>query len=163
MGFMDQYKRLEKLCKDALQDEKGVSAYLELMEKTPRGAAKVENWEADYKQLKHYRWMRNKIAHDPEHTEETMCKAADVKWLKAFCKRIAEQKDPVAQYQATRKRKPAQKQKAVPPQPYIENRTFAQLAQDTDKNEKAKKGWGWLVLVVVIAAAVVVLLQLFGK
>jgi hypothetical protein len=158
MGFMDAYKRLEKLCKDALQDEKGVSAYLELMEKTPRGAAKVENWEADYKQLKHYRWMRNKIAHDPEHTEETMCKSADEKWLKDFYKRIMEQTDPLALYRkATVRKKPTPKPK--PQQPYVENRTVAQYAAAPEK----KNGCIWFLIAGALAIAALVLAQIFLK
>jgi hypothetical protein len=158
MGFMDAYKRLEKLCRDSLNDDRGVSAYLELMEKTPRGAAKVENWEADYKQLKHYRWMRNKIAHDPGSTEENMCKAADLKWLKDFHKRIMEQTDPLALYRkVTVRKKPTPKPK--PQQPYVENRTVAQYAAAPEK----KNGCIWFLIAGALAIAALVLAQIFLK
>ena len=109
MGFMEAYKRLERLCRDSLQDDRGVSAYIDEMLKTPRGATVVDTWNADLKQLKHYRHLRNQIAHDPAYTED-MCSAADEKWLKAFYKRIVEGKDPLTLYRKAGK--VAKKQKS---------------------------------------------------
>ena len=104
VGFMDAYKRLEKLCRDLLQDDRGISAYIDRMLNTPRGASTVDGWDADLKRLKHYRWVRNQIAHNPDCTEENMCTIADEKWIKGFYKRMAAQKDPLSLYrQSSRK------------------------------------------------------------
>ena len=108
MGFMEAYKRLERLCRDSLQDDRGVSAYIDEMLNTPRGATVVDTWNADLKQLKHYRHLRNQIAHDPAYTED-MCSAADEKWLKAFYKRIVEGKDPLTLYRKAGKAAKRQK------------------------------------------------------
>lgn len=98
MGFIDEYKRLEKLCGEMFGNMHGVTAYIEEMQNTSRGAARVCGWEDDLRQLKHYRWVRNKIAHDPDCDEENMCSAEDVQWIAEFHTRIMEQNDPLALY-----------------------------------------------------------------
>ena len=65
MGFIDSYKHLEKLCGEILNDERKVSAYIDEMINTPRGVCLVRGWNEDLKKLKHYRWVRNQIVHEP--------------------------------------------------------------------------------------------------
>lgn len=72
MGFIDSYKHLEKLCGDMLQTQHGVSAYIAEMESTPNGSYWVQGWVEDLKCLKHYRWVRNQIVHDPNSSEENI-------------------------------------------------------------------------------------------
>ena len=81
MGFMDSYKHLEKLCGDMLQSQHGVSAYIAEMESTPNGSYRVQGWVEDLKYLKHYRWVRNQIVHDPNSSEENMCDLRDAQWI----------------------------------------------------------------------------------
>ena len=108
MGFIEAYKRLEKLCAEVLDDERRVSAYIDEMINTSRGAYFVRDWDEDLKQLKHYRWIRNQIVHDPCCSEENMCSDADTQWIVDFHARIMNQTDPLALYRkATR---PRQKQ-----------------------------------------------------
>ena len=61
MGFIDSYKHLEKLCGDMLQTQHGISAYIDDMENTPKGSYLVQGWDEDFKRLKHYRWIRNRM------------------------------------------------------------------------------------------------------
>lgn len=98
MGFMDSYKHLEKLCGEVMNDSRRISAYIDEMVNTPRGARYVQGWDEDLKQLKHYRWVRNQIVHDPQCTEDTMCNAFDVQWLQNFYTRIINRTDPLALY-----------------------------------------------------------------
>ena len=98
MGFIDEYKRLEKLCGDLLNDDRRISAYIEQMQANPCGAYYVKNWEADLKQLKHCRWIRNKIVHEPNCTEENMSTPLDTQWIVGFYSRILNQTDPLALY-----------------------------------------------------------------
>lgn len=65
MGFIDSYKQLEKLCGEIMGDERRVSAYIDEMTRIPNGSYYVKEWEEDLKKLKRYRWIRNKIVHDP--------------------------------------------------------------------------------------------------
>jgi hypothetical protein len=68
------------------------------MSQIPRGPIFVLGWDNDLKQLKHYRWIRNKIDHEPGYTEENMCKPADAEWLDGFYSRVLNQTDPLALY-----------------------------------------------------------------
>ena len=98
MGFMSSYKHLEKLCGEVMNDERKVSAYIDEMVKTPQGAGRVAGWNEDLKRLKHYRWVRNQIVHEPDCTEENMCDPEDARWLEDFYDRIKEREDPLALY-----------------------------------------------------------------
>lgn len=99
MGFIDSYKRLEKLCGDVMQCDRPVTAYIDAMKATPRGAYYVFGWESDLRRLKHYRWVRNQIVHEPDCTEETMCEVGDAAWINQFYERILTQTDPLALYE----------------------------------------------------------------
>lgn len=98
MNFLEAYKRLEKLCGEIMSDDRKVSAYIEDMENTLRGSQLVSDWDNDLKKLKHYRWVRNQIAHDPNCSEENMCNSADVQWIIDFHSRIMNQTDPLTLY-----------------------------------------------------------------
>ena len=104
MGFMSSYKHLEKLCGEVMNDERKVSAYIDEMVKTPQGAGRVAGWNEDLKRLKHYRWVRNQIVHEPDCTEENMCDPEDARWLEDFYDRIMEQEDPLALYRKATQR-----------------------------------------------------------
>ena len=75
---MNAYKHLEKLCGDILNDERRISAYIDEMAKISDGSTKVHNWDNDLKKLKHYRWIRNQIVHEPDCQEENICHPDDV-------------------------------------------------------------------------------------
>ena len=135
----------------------GVSAYIEEMINTPRGSYLVRGWDDDLKQLKHYRWVRNQIVHEPDCYEETMCEAGDDEWLDDFYERIINQTDPLAMYfQAT---KPHLVAKSA------QNHEPAQL-QYTDSKQpnrpkhKSKKVVRWIVFSIIVA---IVLLYLVLK
>ncbi|MBO5867622.1 MAG: hypothetical protein J6Q54_01780 [Oscillospiraceae bacterium] len=105
---MDAYKRLEKLCGELMRDDHGVSAYIKEMENTPKGTFLVSGWQTALKQLKHYKWIRNQIAHNVDCTEENMCSEEDTQWLCDFHARIMNQTDPLAMYRkALQPREPA--------------------------------------------------------
>ncbi len=98
MGFIDSYKQLEKLCGEVLNDDRRISAYIDEMINTPNGALYVSNWDKDLKKLKHYRWVRNKISHEPGCNELNMCEPDDEIWIDDFYMRIINQTDPLALY-----------------------------------------------------------------
>ena len=98
MGFLDSFKRLERLCRDVMADDRRVSAYIDEMIRLTDGSRRVSGWDRDLKQLKHYRWVRNQIVHDPDCSEENMCGPEDVRWIEDFHARIMNQTDPLAMY-----------------------------------------------------------------
>ncbi|MCR4693100.1 MAG: hypothetical protein K5664_04375 [Firmicutes bacterium] len=98
MGFIDSYKHLEKLSGEVLNDDRRLSAYIDEMANTPKGPRYVPSWNEDFKRLKHYRWVRNQISHEPNCNESNMCEHDDELWLDNFYERIMNQTDPLAQY-----------------------------------------------------------------
>lgn len=126
MSFMNSYKRLDKLCLEIYPHAKnGVSAYIEDMEQHPTAAYRIPNWEEDYKQLKHYRWVRNQISHTPDCEEDTMCTEEDIIWLENFYQCIMNQADPISQLVQSQH---AQKQSYIQPQLYSRNISPSQYA-----------------------------------
>lgn len=113
MGFMDSYKRLEKLCSELYGDHHGVTSYIDEMKSISNGAFYVRDWDDVLKQLKHYRWVRNQIVHNPGCTEENMCNDHDARWLDNFYSRIMSVNDPLALYRSAMRSKAAQKSKRV--------------------------------------------------
>ena len=47
MGFLDSYKRLEKLCGEVMNDDRRITAYIEEMNNTPMGSLHVSTWNED--------------------------------------------------------------------------------------------------------------------
>lgn len=106
MGFIESYKHLEKLCGEIMNNDRRISAYIDEMENTTRGTYLVPGWNDDLRQLKHYRWVRNQIAHEPDCTESNMCQPSDTIWLDNFHSRIMNQTDPLALYARATKPRP---------------------------------------------------------
>ena len=109
MSFIDSYKRLEKLCSDAYGEKHGISAYIDKMTAIHDGQFTVSGWNADLKMLKHCRWARNRIVHDPGCTEANTCDSGDEEWLIDFYKRMLVGKDPLALYRKAKAPKPKPK------------------------------------------------------
>ena len=98
MGFMEAYKRLDRLCADVMKNGRGISAYIEEMSRIPGAVWRVPGWENDLKKLKNYRWIRNQIAHETDCDERNMCSDEDERWLEDFHQRIMKGTDPLTQY-----------------------------------------------------------------
>ena len=157
MEFINSYKRLEKLCNEIYDSNHGISAYIDDMARLTSASFYVFNWNDDLKQLKHYRWIRNQIAHEPNCTEENMCEYGDAQWIDDFYDRIMNQSDPLAMYR-----------KATRPQPVVksaQNHESAQLQytyskQPSQPKHKSKKVVRWIVFSIIVA---IVLLYLVLK
>lgn len=93
--FLRKYKELDNLCKDLLNSEKGVSSYIESMEQCVY-SRKIDGWKEDYRNLKKYRYMRNRIVHENNVDEETLCSETDEMWIEQFHERIINCEDPLA-------------------------------------------------------------------
>ena len=130
LEFQEEYKRLDRLCKDYLSSTEGVSEYIRQMEATPwSNRLYVFNWEADYKQLKHVRWVRNQLAHEVGTLNSDICTEDDLDWVQSFYNRISNGSDPFTiireakAEEALRAKQQAQARKATvadhpkPPQP----------------------------------------------
>lgn len=103
MEFMTEYKRLDNLCRDLFNSDAGVTSYIKEMEKHRPDTQKIQCWNSDYQHLKHYRYIRNQIAHDNGADEDTLCDESDVLWIDDFYQRILCQEDALARYNNMKK------------------------------------------------------------
>lgn len=91
--FFEEYRAVDIICKDMFQAEKGVTEYIEQMEKyDSQGFHQIDNWNAKYKMLKHLRWLRNQIAHEAGAPE---LEQNDLIELQRFHKQLLKQMDPL--------------------------------------------------------------------
>ncbi len=164
MSFLYSYKRLEKLCGEIMDDDRCVSAYIDEMIKLSRGSIVVKNWDEDLAKLKHYRWVRNQIAHNPDCTESNMCQPGDSEWIDDFYSRIMNQIDPLAKYRKAVNS--VQVSKAKPTSTTCSNSTTQNRItnQDTSKpkptdykHSTPSQKSGCLPLFIAIAAVIAVL------
>lgn len=157
MGFLDSYKRLEKLCNEIYGNNHGISAYIDDMKNLTLAQRYVVGWNNDMEQLTHCLKIRNKIVHDPNCTEENVCKYGDTQWIDNFHNRIMTQNDPLAMYRKATKPQPAAKLKQQYPSPQPQQ-TYS--VQPVYKKKKVKKASGWIILLII--AAFIALLFLFN-
>lgn len=95
--FQEEYKRLDLLCKDMLSSTEGVSEYLRQMEIVSfSGQRLLFTWETDYKNLKHYRWIRNQLAHEVGTLNSEFCTYSDIEWITTFYQRVLATDDPLS-------------------------------------------------------------------
>lgn len=127
--FQEEYKKLDKICKEIFSSEKGVSRYIEEMEKTPLSQQRlVAFWHKDYQMLKHLRWKRNQLAHSIEIGENFCCKE-DIENVKSFYNRILNAQDPFGQLEKIQSKKltpQPKKTKVVIKVKRNDNKTFGQ-------------------------------------
>lgn len=170
MGFIDSYKRLEKLCGDVMGCDRPVTAYIDEMKATPRGAYYVAGWGSDLEMLKRYRWVRNQIAHEPGCTEMNMCEPGDAAWIDQFYRRIMDQTDPLALYEKEMKRQRAarvQRPRPEPARPVEKKKPQEDRKWESSEKEPRRK-WGMAVLavllfVVIFLASFAGLIALFAR
>ena len=152
MGFINSYKRLEKLCNEIYDSNHGISAYIDDMARLTSASFYVFNWNAPAPVtslgLKHYRWIRNQIAHEPNCTEENMCEYGDAQWIDDFYDRIMNQSDPLAMYRKATRPQPA----ATPKQHGQSSQLqYTYLVQPVFSKKKGRKAAGWIVLLIIAA------------
>nr|WP_317412241.1 DUF6548 family protein [uncultured Solibaculum sp.] len=150
MGFMNSYKRLDNLCRD--MNGIGITGYIKDMETSVNGAYYIPGWKEDYLQLKQYRHIRNRIAHENDVDEFDVCSAQDGIWLETFYHRIMTQNDPLALYYK------ATKLHAVGKAP------APKIHQDSpnmpNTNKSARKSAGCATLLLLIAIVTLIMFKL---
>ncbi len=101
MKFIESYKRLDNLLKDCFNSETGVTSYIKCLEKIN---SNKNDFNDDYKKLKYYRHIRNRIVHDNDASEEKLISKYDVLWIEKFYTRVIKRSDPYSIY-CSRRRK----------------------------------------------------------
>ena len=115
--FMEEYKRLDKLCREAYNTEKGITTYIDAMKAVPADKSRiVHGWNTDLSRLIALRHVRNQFAHDVGTVATALCNDEDIEWLRNFYSRMTEARDPLAllEKSTAKKAKPAAKAESEP-------------------------------------------------
>jgi len=148
--LLEEYKYVDKICREMFGTEKGVTTYIEQLDETPMTVRYwITEWNNEYRQLKHIRWLRNQIAHSTGYVE---CTQSDLDWLKDFHNRLLTQQDLLAKarrvIQESRIRRQQQLAKTVTAAaPKYGANVFG-------SSSRPRKSW---ILIAVIAALVVLI------
>ena len=151
--LLDEYKYVDKICRDMLGTEKGVTAYIEQLEETPMTVRYwITEWNDEYRQLKHVRWLRNQIVHSTGYVE---CNQSDLDWLKDFHNRLLTQQDLLAKAHRVIKESQIQQQQQLA-------KTVIAAAPKNGANvfrlpSRLRKSWILIAIMVVLVVIVGVL------
>ena len=109
----------------------------------------IMEWNDEYRQLKHIRWLRNQIVHSTGSVE---CSQSDLDWLKGFHNRLLTQQDLLAKAHRVIKESQIQRQQQLV-------KTVTAVAPKPGTNvyrspRGPSKSW---ILIAVIAALVVLI------
>lgn len=96
-AFLEEYKRLDKLCSEIYQTRTGISTYIEDMTNISYVQSRhISHWNEDLQHLRALRSLRNRLVHECGTLDMDMCSACDVDWLESFYQRILRCTDPLA-------------------------------------------------------------------
>lgn len=98
VAFLETYKRLDKLCQELYDADKGVSNYIEdLKQQSAIGRQLIPGWDYDLNQLIILRHLRNRLTHEVGTMEQPLCTQEDIKEIEMMHQRILSRTDPLAQ------------------------------------------------------------------
>ena len=80
--------------------ERGITTYINEMERIPNGSGVVSNWNSTLRRLKELRHIRNQYSHEIGTSYTELCTWEDVDWLNVFYEDILNTRDPLAQYRS---------------------------------------------------------------
>ena len=121
VAFLETYKRLDKLCQELYDDNKGVTSYIDdLKQQSAIGRRRIPGWDHDLNQLIALRHLRNRLTHEVGTMEKPLCTQEEIEEIETMHQRILSRTDPLAQLQkvlqTTRLR--TTRQKKVPSDTY---------------------------------------------
>ena len=101
--LFNEFKRLDKLLREARYTERGVSDYIDEMKTVSYATScSVLGWKNDLDHLWRCRHIRNKLAHDYVPDGINLSRAEDVEFLKDFYTRVMNGDDPLARLRKLR-------------------------------------------------------------
>ena len=112
--FLEEYKRLDNLCRDIYRSNEGIKNYINDMESVQIYESRsIPGWENDLKRLKTLKSVRNRLAHETGTLNADICGQNDVEWLKNFYNRIFRQDDPLSRLNTNRRLLDEKRQQAA--------------------------------------------------
>lgn len=93
--FLNEYKKLNDICRDSLDMDGGISSYIKEMESSEAPKKNVDAWVNDYHTLSKCLHIGTLLEDEEMLAGQPQCTKQDVAWLKKFQKRIANGEDPI--------------------------------------------------------------------
>lgn len=95
--FLEEFKHLDKICREIYGEESGITGYIDDMKGVARCESRdIEDWNHDLNTLIELRHIRNRLSHEVGTMNMQMCTQEDIDWLRDFYSRILNRTDPVA-------------------------------------------------------------------
>lgn len=95
--FLEEYKRLDKLCREIYTADKGVTSYIEDMKNESSPYKKdIPEWHSSLKSLIDIRHKRNILTHEPDTLDMDIVSESEISFVKKFRQSILEQSDPMS-------------------------------------------------------------------
>jgi len=148
--LLDEYKYVDKICREMFGTEKGVTTYIEQLDETPVTVRYwITEWNNEYRQLKHIRWLRNQIVHSTGYVE---CTQYDLDWLKDFHNRLLTQQDLLAKARRVIKESQIQRQQQ------LANTVTAAAPKPGANVYRSPRGprKSWILIAVIAALAIII-------
>ena len=148
--LLDEYKYVDKICREMFGTEKGVTTYIEQLDETPVTVRYwITEWNNEYRQLKHIRWLRNQIVHSTGYVE---CTQSDLDWLKDFHNRLLTQQDLLAKARRVIKESQIQRQQQ------LANTVTAAAPKPGANVYRSPRGprKSWILIAVIAALAIII-------
>ena len=164
--LFEEFKHLDKLCRELYGDQRGVSHYIDDMKDVLGSDYRyIPNWKEDLDQLIRIRHIRNYLAHTEGAFNEDMCTPKDIEWSRDFYRRILNQSDPLAllrQHSEAKQRIAKANRPVYQPQtPQLSDQyivAYEKAGQiSCNKGEKSNGLW-WIVLLLVIIGGLLLVL-----
>lgn len=120
--FLDEYKKLDDMCRESLDIDEGVAGYVKQMETSEGPKKNVDAWVDDYHTLAKCLHIDSLIA-DEVMAGKAQCTKQDIAWIKKFQKRISKGEDPILELQKYHEKLRLNEEKKKLLEPYIEKAT----------------------------------------
>ena len=147
--FLDEYKHLEKLCNEIYGQNHGITQYINDMEQTFGSESRIiPGWDADLRQLKRLRHIRNAMVHDTTDYESDYTDE-DIDYLREFYQRIMDGTDPLTQKRLNRELSWNSTKKIQNNQPVA----FTYTASSWQYEPEEKEGLSWKAVAIAFLLA----------
>lgn len=104
--FFEEYKKLDKLCKEIYGAKVGITNYIDDMKAVSSyEQSKIMGFEQSLKQLITARHLRNQLSHDVGAFDSDLATETDIKFVKEFKEAILNHTDPLSRLYSLRNKK----------------------------------------------------------
>lgn len=161
-AFLEEFKRVDKLCREIYDDDRGISSYIDDMKAVPGyESSKIPKWDETLSNLKRLRHIRTQLAHEVGTMNAEMCDRRDIDWLKAFRQSILDTSDPVAvltrrsaAQRPPRRTAPAYRQ---PYSGYVRQTPYSDSENKPRRSVFSTRFWIFIIIMIAIFIAVIVI------